>query len=345
MRRTRENNTETRASRRRGEHPAKGSAANRDRRRSAEHADDLGTPESFQLFLNQAGRFPLLTAAEELELAKASSAATFPRRKSSSTPTCASSFRSRAVTRASACPSRTSSRRRCWALSARSRSSTGAAATSSPLRDALDPPGDSAWPRQHGPPSACRACREQRADAGPDRGRADRKAGSRADRRGIADKSSSGRRGGRSARSLAGHARLDATVGDGDTTFGELHADEETPALDEEVIVRQREYAVANALGQLPEAERQVLELRFGTAGEGEISLRDVSRRLEIPQARVRRARGSRAPPARRQQALEAWREAACKRPSLLHSARNAFEKPGSWSRSSRLRKPSPCSR
>ncbi len=72
MRRTR-NNTEARAgNRRRGEHPASASSVTRDRRRPAEHApDDLGTPESFQLFLNQAGRFPLLTAAEELELAKA----------------------------------------------------------------------------------------------------------------------------------------------------------------------------------------------------------------------------------------------------------------------------------
>ena len=71
MRRTR-NNTEARAgNRRRGEHPASASSVTRDRRRPAEHApDDLGTPESFQLFLNQAGRFPLLTAAEEVALAK-----------------------------------------------------------------------------------------------------------------------------------------------------------------------------------------------------------------------------------------------------------------------------------
>jgi RNA polymerase primary sigma factor len=104
---------------------------------------------------------------------------------------------------------------------------------------------------------------------------------------------------------------LDATVGDGDTTFGELHADEETPALDEEVIDRQRERAVAQALEQLPEAERKVLELRFGTAGEGEVSLRDVSRRLEIPQARVREleARGLRRLAGN--SALDAWREAA----------------------------------
>src|SRR5215218_1115176 len=59
-----------RSRRRRGQHAA-GSAPNRPERRARTHrADNTETTDSFQLFLNQAARYPLLTAEEEVELAQ-----------------------------------------------------------------------------------------------------------------------------------------------------------------------------------------------------------------------------------------------------------------------------------
>src|SRR5918999_1236659 len=80
---------------------------------------------------------------------------------------------------------------------------------------------------------------------------------------------------------------LDVQVGDSETTLGELRADE-APAPEEEVVDRQREQAIAKALESLPEPERKVLELRFGTGGEPEATLRDIGRRLGISQSRAR---------------------------------------------------------
>jgi RNA polymerase primary sigma factor len=104
---------------------------------------------------------------------------------------------------------------------------------------------------------------------------------------------------------------LDATVSDdSETTLAEFHADE-APAPDEDVIARQRELAVADALGQLPERERQVLELRFGTTGEGEATLRDIGRRLGITQERARQLETKALERLARSGSLGSWREAA----------------------------------
>src|SRR5687768_3555656 len=57
---------------RRGDHATPRAASKRSERRAGEHhVADVETTESFQLFLNQASRYPPLTAAEEVELAKA----------------------------------------------------------------------------------------------------------------------------------------------------------------------------------------------------------------------------------------------------------------------------------
>jgi len=316
MRRTR-NNSETRAgNRRRGEHsPASVSAGAHDRRRTAEHApDDLGMPESFQLFLNQAGRYPLLTAAEELELAKAIERGDLGAKE-------------RLV----------NSNLRLVVSIARRYQGFGL-----PLPDLVQEAMlgliravekfdwrrgykfstyATLWIRQaiqRGLDNTGRPIRLPAHIAQQQRtlGRTEAELTAKLDREPtdeeVADKSKFTAEEVAALRDLSRVTNsLDATVGEGDTTFGELHADEETPPLDEEVIDRQRERAVESALGQLPDAERQVLELRFGTAGEGEISLRDVSRRLEIPQARVREleARGLRRLAAN--DSLEAWREAA----------------------------------
>src|SRR5689334_21761803 len=67
---------------------------------------------------------------------------------------------------------------------------------------------------------------------------------------------------------------LDTPVGDGDTTLGELHA-ESTADLEDEVMVREQEEAVGAALAKLPDDERMIIMARFGTGGRPEVSLRD----------------------------------------------------------------------
>jgi RNA polymerase primary sigma factor len=104
---------------------------------------------------------------------------------------------------------------------------------------------------------------------------------------------------------------LDATVtDDSETTLGEFHADE-APAPDEDVIGRQRELAVEDALKRLPERERQVLELRYGTTGEGEATLRDIGRKLGITQERARQLEAKALERLATSGSLSGWREAA----------------------------------
>src|SRR6266480_426008 len=59
---------------------------------------------------------------------------------------------------------------------------------------------------------------------------------------------------------------LDAPVGDGETSLGELRAESETN-LEQEVIEREQENAVDAALANLDEDERAVIRIRFGTGG------------------------------------------------------------------------------
>jgi RNA polymerase primary sigma factor len=80
---------------------------------------------------------------------------------------------------------------------------------------------------------------------------------------------------------------LDQPVGEGDTSLGELRA-EAAASVEDEVTEREQEQAVSAALTALPEDERAVIELRFGTGREAEASLRDAARRLGVTQARVR---------------------------------------------------------
>ncbi len=87
---------------------------------------------------------------------------------------------------------------------------------------------------------------------------------------------------------------LDTPVGeDGDTTLGELKAGR-VAGVEEEIAERDRERAVSDALATLPEAERRVLQMRFGTGGMETASLRDVARELGVTQegARQIEARG-----------------------------------------------------
>ncbi len=77
---------------------------------------------------------------------------------------------------------------------------------------------------------------------------------------------------------------LDQPIGDdGDTTLGELRA-EATADLEDEVLEREQESAVEDALRKLPEMEAEVIRGRFGTGGRPAKSIRDVARDLGVTQ-------------------------------------------------------------
>jgi RNA polymerase primary sigma factor len=88
-------------------------------------------------------------------------------------------------------------------------------------------------------------------------------------------------------------ASLDKPVGDGDTaTYGDLFAsDEKTPA--EQVEVDLTERALHQAVGELPEREQRILKLRYGLNGEADPkSLEEIGRILGITRERVRQLEG-----------------------------------------------------
>jgi RNA polymerase primary sigma factor len=82
---------------------------------------------------------------------------------------------------------------------------------------------------------------------------------------------------------------LDRPVGsEGDTSFGELIAGEEAEPA-EEVHVSLAEGAVRNAVDTLPEREREVVKLRYGMNGDRDPqSLEEIGRTLGITRERVR---------------------------------------------------------
>ncbi len=81
---------------------------------------------------------------------------------------------------------------------------------------------------------------------------------------------------------------LNQPVGsDGDGEFGDLFADPEAADPAEEAAEAVRRQAVRRALAGLPERERRVLELRFGFEGEA-ASLEEIGRELGMSRERVR---------------------------------------------------------
>jgi RNA polymerase primary sigma factor len=81
---------------------------------------------------------------------------------------------------------------------------------------------------------------------------------------------------------------LNQTVGtDGDGELGDLFADPEAVDPVEEAGVTMRTQAVREALAKLPELERRVLELRFGFDGEQQ-TLEAIERALGVSRERVR---------------------------------------------------------
>jgi RNA polymerase primary sigma factor len=103
---------------------------------------------------------------------------------------------------------------------------------------------------------------------------------------------------------------LDAPVGDdGDTTLGEFRA-ESSETVEDEVDEREQEQAVNAALATLPEDERRVIELRFGTGGAPEASLREVAREVGVSQERARQLETRGLKRLARDGSLAAWRAA-----------------------------------
>ena len=102
---------------------------------------------------------------------------------------------------------------------------------------------------------------------------------------------------------------LDTPIGDGDTTFGELHA-EASIALEDEVVEREQEEAVGAALAKLPEQERVIIEARFGTGGRPAKSLRDAAREAGVTQKHAQKLEQSALQRLSGDDSLAGWRAA-----------------------------------
>jgi RNA polymerase primary sigma factor len=81
---------------------------------------------------------------------------------------------------------------------------------------------------------------------------------------------------------------LDRPVGEEETTLGALLASEAS-APDEEVELAARDAALHRALQRLPEAERNVVKLRYGIDGVDPTPLREAGRRLGMSSDAVRK--------------------------------------------------------
>jgi RNA polymerase primary sigma factor len=105
-------------------------------------------------------------------------------------------------------------------------------------------------------------------------------------------------------------ASLDQPIGDGETTLGELQGGT-TPRLEEDVLEREREQTVEDAIARLPEKERQIISARFGTGGRPARNLRDAAREAGVTQNQARRLEESALQRLSSDDALDAWRNAA----------------------------------
>jgi len=81
---------------------------------------------------------------------------------------------------------------------------------------------------------------------------------------------------------------LDTPVGDGESLYGDLIEDVHSDQPDERTAVRQRATEIASALSQLNPRMRHVLALRFGLDGERPQTLEEVGVGLGITRERVR---------------------------------------------------------
>ena len=107
-------------------------------------------------------------------------------------------------------------------------------------------------------------------------------------------------------------ASLDKPVGgESDTTFGDLVAGHEKPP-EEELTVSLHEDVLRRAVSQLPEREREIVQLRYGLNGDTDPrSLEDIGRRLGLTRERVRQIEAQALERLAMQREIEALRDAA----------------------------------
>ncbi len=104
---------------------------------------------------------------------------------------------------------------------------------------------------------------------------------------------------------------LDRPVGEeGDTSYGELLPSDE-PAPEEEVSLSLREESLRSAVSQLPDREREVVKLRYGINGDDPTPLRETGRRLGLSPERVRQLEGVALKRLAQTREIESLREAA----------------------------------
>jgi len=86
-------------------------------------------------------------------------------------------------------------------------------------------------------------------------------------------------------------ASLDRPIGDDrDTTLGDIvEIPDDTPMPFDDIAAAQRAEAIAHALDRLPERDRRVMQLRYGMAGEVPHSGADTARAMQISPDAVRR--------------------------------------------------------
>jgi RNA polymerase sigma factor (sigma-70 family) len=104
---------------------------------------------------------------------------------------------------------------------------------------------------------------------------------------------------------------LDQGVGeDGETPLGDLIPND-GPAVDEEVESEMADDTLHEAVDQLPDEERNVVRLRFGIGEREPVALRETGRRLGISSERVRQLEDRALKRLERNEALTALRDAA----------------------------------
>ena len=131
---------------------------------------------------------------------------------------------------------------------------------------------------------------ERLSEGQPRRAHAAAAAAARRDRRGDRGRGEAAARPGQAVRSAArASISLDEPVGDdGESSFADLLADEHAEDPVEVVAQSQRERALSDALEALPERRRRVLELRYGLDGNDPRTLDEIARELGLTRERVR---------------------------------------------------------
>jgi RNA polymerase primary sigma factor len=104
---------------------------------------------------------------------------------------------------------------------------------------------------------------------------------------------------------------LDRPLGEEeDAAFGDL-LPSDAPAPEDEVHISLRTDALRSALGDLPDRERKVVEMRYGIAGQEPTPLREIGRQLGITPERVRQIESKALGRLGRMRELAALRQAA----------------------------------